>query len=290
MSVVNGYIKNSNGQGIPFPSVEVYDGNFEKTGEGVTASASGFFQITADENNEPYGLNFSSVGYKPIGVQLSAWTNGGTVKLSPNVIDLPPVVVTSGSNKFPLWLALLPLAAIIDDSNKKKNTVSGFGSGLYNYWKDLPPIAKGIIAVGGSVAGYFLIRKILKRQPGKESIADAQTELNNLQQQPTYSDVQFSAWADRITNEFSGCDPTTTASLDGFTTSGRTVNNIFKVLNNNADFLKLILAFGVRTYDQCGLFTDFTGNLYSAVNDELTQSEISKLNATLTGRGIVYKV
>lgn len=289
--IVNGYIKNSNGQAIPFASVEVFDGMFEKTGEGATAAANGFFQMTINENNEPYGLNFSSVGYKPIGVQLSTWLNGGSVTLQKNIIDLDPVVVTSDpKNKFPLWLALIPLAAIVDQESKRGAKVSGVGSGLYNYWKDLPPIAKGIIAVGGSVAGYFLIRKILKRQPGKESVADAQTELNNINQAPTYSDVQFSAWADRITNEFSGCDPTTTASLDGFTVSGRAVNNIFKQLNNNADFLKLVLAFGVRTYDQCGLFTDFTGNLYSSISDELTQSEISKLNATLTGRGIAYKV
>jgi len=288
MSIVNGYIKNTSGQPVPFASVEVYDGYFEKTGEGAIASSNGFFQLAVNEDNEPYGLSFSSVGYKPFGVKLSSWLNGNIVTMQPNAITLPPVVVTSHKNKFPIWLALLPLVAIASDKKKKK--ISGVGAGAYRYWQGLPPIAKGIIAVGGSVAGYFLIRKILKRQPGKESVKDAEDELSNSAQNPTYSDVQYSSWSDRIANEFAGCDPTTTASIDGFSMSGRTVNNIFKVLNNNADFLKLIIAYGVRTYDQCGLFVNFTGNLYSAINDELTASEINKLNTTLKSKGIVYSV
>ena len=72
--------------------------------------------------------------------------------------------------------------------------------------------------------------------------------------------------------------------------SGEYLYKIILQLKNNVDFLKLQTAFGVRTYDQCGIFNgDFTGNLTQAVNDELTASEIAELNKQLTKKGIVYR-
>lgn len=117
MILVNGYIKNQSGQPIPGATVQVINGDFNLTGQGTAANAMGFFSFYINEFNEPYGLSVSSVGYKPTVVSLSTFTNGNTITLATNVIELPPVVVTSDKNKNIFWLIIA--AAVLLLLNKK---------------------------------------------------------------------------------------------------------------------------------------------------------------------------
>lgn len=166
-------------------------------------------------------------------------------------------------------------------------------SKAFQIWEGLPTWAKGAIAVGGVAIVYFTARAIVKKIIGNKgtkqqraTIQDVKNELQQTQNQgvkPTLNDSQFKSMADSIQNAFEGCDP--------LETSQNTVNRAVKQLKNNADWLKLVEAYGVRTHDQCGWGTgDFTGNLYAAIEDELDSAEKSYVNKLLSERGITYKV
>jgi len=110
-----GYIKDSNGQPIPFASVFLADDEFKSIGIGASAGASGFFSFYGEP--DPYNTFYvaaSSVGYYDKVVMIENFKNGSTIQLKRNVLTLPPVVVTSGQkNKFPVWLLLLAAFLII---------------------------------------------------------------------------------------------------------------------------------------------------------------------------------
>jgi len=301
MILVNGYIKNSSGQPIPFASVQILDGFFEYTGEGVAANASGFFTLYVNEDHEPYMLSASSVGYKPAGVKLNTWLNGSVITLAQDVKTNENVIVYStprppAKKPFPAWLAFIPLLAVIADQKNGGRKVSGIKS----FYEGLPPWARGVVGVAGGFVAYTTLSKILRKKSGTQTVHDASTDLDQLQQgttttppiRPTYTDTQYNAWAEQITKQFAGCDPTYYFP-DGFSYSGRLINNIFKQLANSVDFLKLVTIYGVRKYDQCGVWpisSDFEGSLFAAIEDELTEGERSRLTATLKSNGITYKV
>jgi hypothetical protein len=289
MILVTGYIKNQSGQPIPSASIQVVDGNFDLTGEGTAANGQGFFFLYINELLFPYGLNVSSVGYKSTVVKLSTFVNNSTVILAENVVDLPPVVVTSGSSNKNLWLiALAGGAFILLNDDKKKRGVNGVAANAINKFKGLPkPLQYGLYGVAGFAVWRIVNSFLQHKNPGK-SPAELSAELPTLPA-PTYADTQFGVWADRIQEAFDGCDPTF-ATPWTLSSSGKVLNNILLQLNNDADFAKLVIIYGVRQYDKCGPFTgNFNGNLNQAVTDELGEWEISQINKTLEGRGIKYR-
>jgi hypothetical protein len=170
-------------------------------------------------------------------------------------------------------------------------------------WNGLPTWAKGIIAVGGVAIVYFTSKSIIKRireakvkKEAEKATVQQSSEIKDLEnagQKASYPDSQYKSWADGIVNQFSGCD----FAIENFALSnlfasysGQYLYNILQKLNNNVDFLKLQTAFGVRTYDQCGVFNgDFTGNLTQAVNDEFSASEIEECNKLFAKKGIIYR-
>ena len=176
----------------------------------------------------------------------------------------------------------------------------------FEVWSGLPTWAKGVIAVGGLAIVYFTTRSILRgikekksAKDQKETVTTQEKELRNLLNTGTrlsYPDGQYNSWADAIKNQFEGCDSgqnifSKDVPLIGYWSgSGNKMKDIVNQLKNNADFLKLVNAWGVRTYDQCGWGTgDVSGNLYNAVSDELDRGEIIALNNILKKKGITYQ-
>ena len=180
-------------------------------------------------------------------------------------------------------------------------------------WNDLPNWSKGVIAVGGLAAAYFAITATLKRikkaeenKKNREIIEKVDDDIKVLQQKGmtlTYNNSQYNLWADTIAKTFSGCDweqplfPTGMTvwipiGFTGWSGSGAKLANIMLKIKNDLDFAKLVSAYGVRTYDQCGFQPfagDFTGSLPSAVADELSEGEISTINNYLKSQGITYR-
>lgn len=178
---------------------------------------------------------------------------------------------------------------------------------VYNFYKELPPWAKGVIVVGGAAVVYFTATRIFRniknarnKRDAKKTQSEVKSELAQLQQQgikKSYPDSQYNAWADKIEKQFDGIDwkqnwfDKDVPIIGQWSGSGKSVAEIFKQLKNNADLLALVAAYGVRTYDQAGVFTgDFTGNLYQAIQDELDKGEIDALNALLRKKAITYQV
>lgn len=173
------------------------------------------------------------------------------------------------------------------------------------FWKGLPTWAKGILAVGGAVAGYFAITSFINKLKSDAAMQDAiatqrnqETELQQLQNsgvKPTYPISQYKQWADELQSQFDGCDfgvriPVDPRYFGGYfwSNSGAKIANIILQFKNDADYLALSTAWGAsRTYDQCGWGTgNFTGNLSQAVTDELDTREIIALNEFLVSKGI----
>jgi hypothetical protein len=150
MPQVTGNVFAIGGGVVPYASVTVLDGNFERTGEGTRANSSGAFSLFIDPVNEPYAMEFSSVGYKPKVVPLSSWQNGATINLEANVVTNQGVTVYSVPKKpFPFWVLAVPVALYAMDSKKKK--VSGIGK----------VEANTVLMVGGGLIGLTVINKIL---------------------------------------------------------------------------------------------------------------------------------
>lgn len=162
----------------------------------------------------------------------------------------------------------------------------------YKVFSQLPPWAKGVTVVGGLVLAYFGVRKIiaiaekakdLKGQ--KQTVEDSKQALQDLKVNgvtQSFSDAQYSAWASSIQAAFEGCDMTSDdlGSLAG----------PLNAIKNDADMYKLITAFGVRKWDDCGWFTgDVEKDLAGGVRHELNVSQINFLNKILSDKGIKFR-
>lgn len=176
-------------------------------------------------------------------------------------------------------------------------------AGIFEYYKELPGWAKGTIVVGGIVIVSFTGWKVYKgiqqavdKAKANKSIADVKGERlaeENKGIAGSFSDSQYQGFASAIQNQFEGCDFSTTVPFfpgKDLTYSGRILYNILSSLKNNVDFLKLVEAWGIRTYDACGIGNGdvINVNLYGAVTDELTSDEITLINDLLKTKGITY--
>lgn len=179
----------------------------------------------------------------------------------------------------------------------------------YAYYKGMKPGARGAVLIGGlAVVGVIIFQIIkqikadAKKRQAQASLADSRNELQNVLDNgmvPTFPVSTFKGWAEQIQNQFDGCDFSTPLivnnsiyipGLAGWSGSANKMYNIISQFKNDADFLSLIDAYDIRTYDQCGLFTgNVTGNLYFAIQDELTEDEIKGLNQVLAAQHITYR-
>ena len=177
-------------------------------------------------------------------------------------------------------------------------------AGAFQYYKELPPWAKGIILVGtfGTVAFigwkvYKGIQQAVDKSKANKSIADVKSERLVEESKGiggSFSDSQYQGFASALQNQFAGCDFSTVVPFfpgKDLTYSGRVLYNILNTFKNNVDFLKLVEAWGIRTYDACGIGTGdvVNVNLYAAVSDELGNDEVVEINKLLSSKGITYQ-
>jgi hypothetical protein len=182
---------------------------------------------------------------------------------------------------------------------------------LYEYYTELPSWAKGIVIVGGMAIVYFTTRTIFKRlraakdaQDSKRAVQDAEADRRRLSgngMKASYSRTQYRTWANSLEQAYEGCDlsgqitwgaDSPLGAVSFWSNSGYKTASIFNQLKNDVDYLELSIAWGVRTYDDCGYFTGDVKDvdLAKAIQDELTAREISNLNQILSKKGIKYRV
>lgn len=168
---------------------------------------------------------------------------------------------------------------------------------LYERYYERQPGAVKVIAVAGIAALGYVVYRSIKRSAdikrANEAANLAAGELVELGQQgihPTLSDLQFEQMSQTIVTAIDGCG-----------TDEDSIFSVFNQLNNEADIRKLIVVFGVRYTQPCSITSPISYSIWLA-NDQafggplnvflrydLSDSDISKINSILRGKGIVYQ-
>lgn len=169
--------------------------------------------------------------------------------------------------------------------------MSKAGETTSNFIKDLPPFAKGVIAIGILFGIGFIGYKIYKGvQKGstlkgsKEELDASKSEAQRLNSDPktkaTLTQAQMAIYADSLF-----------AAMDGYGSDLTAIYKVFANVNNDADLLGIISAFGIRKISSGRLNPepDFEGSLGGAITNELDNDQVKALNFMLSKKGIKYR-
>lgn len=158
-------------------------------------------------------------------------------------------------------------------------------------FSELPPAARGVIAVGIAVAAgfglYFVYKALKKAQNQADSKAEANAikdELNQLNKTADKKQTLTPAQAKAMSNVLFG-------AMDGYGTNVVAISKQLLQLKNQADWLAVSDAYGVKTLSSGKLNPepDFVGTLNAALSNELGVTDTTYttvLNKYFKQRGI----
>jgi hypothetical protein len=167
----------------------------------------------------------------------------------------------------------------------------------YQYYKDLPPWAKGVVVVGGAVVVYLVGSRVYRavfpteaQRKNRELEKNIDSEISKLQgngKKASFSDSNYNTFANTIYNSMRY------AVGDDY----GTVESTLKRMKNDLDVAKLIKAFGVKqdyffgipAGDKMDLFTYIQkelGNEYGG----LTNYRVKRINEDWSKKGISYQI
>lgn len=167
----------------------------------------------------------------------------------------------------------------------------------YQYYKDLPSWAKGVVVVGGVLAVYLVGARVYKtifpsdkEKRNKELAKNVDSEIANLAksgQKPSFSDSNYNTFANTIYNSMRY------AAGDDYTT----VENTLMKMKNDLDVAKLIKAFGMRQDYAFGIPVGSPMDLFTYVQKELgnewaglTAYRVRRINGDWKKKGINYQI
>lgn len=168
---------------------------------------------------------------------------------------------------------------------------------VYQYYKDLPSWAKGIVVVGGVFVVYVVGSRVYrnlfpsdKEKKNKEMAKNVDSEITKLSrngQKPSFSDSNYNTFANTIYNGMRY------AVGDDYTT----VENTLKKMKNDLDVAKLMKAFGLRQNYGFGFPVGSPMDLFTFVQHELgnewgglTAYRVRSINADWKKKGINYQI
>jgi hypothetical protein len=171
---------------------------------------------------------------------------------------------------------------------------------VFDYYKDLPQWAKGIVVVGGIAIVYFTTKQIIKRVRGQaerkldtQESDDAKKDLKDLEDKgvrPTLSSTQLESIINNLVQSMNDCG-----------TDEQLIYNQFKKINNEADVYALLNKWQIRYYRPCSVSSPisyakwlandkaFGGSLSTWLSYDLSSSEIGKINKILSDKNIKFK-
>ena len=171
---------------------------------------------------------------------------------------------------------------------------------VFDYYKELPSWAKGVVIVGGLAVSYVFISRTIARIRKAKDIKDVQKETDYANRdlielarrgiKPTIDRTQMEIIIKSLEDSMNGCSYSQTR-----------IENAFKKLNNEADLKLLIRDFGVRYYTPCAISSPisyaiylsdnkhFGGTLATWLNYDLGTSDINKINKILSDKNINFK-
>jgi len=145
--------------------------------------------------------------------------------------------------------------------------------------------------VAGGIAVAYGVKKVLdyfkpERQREQNEGKQQQSELEQSQakQKASYPKSVYSAWCNVIEN-----------AIFDYGTDEEAIYDVFRKLKNNTDYLMLVNAWGSpkrQVYPDAFVFYS-TGKkltLPGALRDDMSTSEIKKINQILASKGIKYRI
>ena len=168
---------------------------------------------------------------------------------------------------------------------------------VYQYYKDLPPWAKGVVVVGGALVVYLVGSRVYRavfptetQRKNRELEKNIDKEIAKLQasgKKASFSDSNYNTFANTIYNSMRY------AVGDDY----GTVEVTLKKMQNDLDVAKLIKAFdvkqdyffGIPAGDKMDLFTYIQkelGNEYGG----LTNYRVKRINEDWKKKGISYQI
>lgn len=173
--------------------------------------------------------------------------------------------------------------------------------GLIRVYTELPTWAKGVVVVGGMVAGYLIVTSIIGSIKGVKDKAKQEKEINtadaDLRDQnqagvvQTLSNSTLEAMSSAIVQASNDCG-----------TNEDIIVAQFDNLQNEADMLAFVKIFGLRDKLRCPYSSDPyenkwcflscrtpTMSLSSMLYSELSQGWIDTINKKLGQKGIKYR-
>lgn len=168
---------------------------------------------------------------------------------------------------------------------------------VYQYYKDLPPWAKGVVVVGGAFVVYMVGSRIYRglfpsaeQRKNRELSKNVDAEISNLQrngQKPSFTDSNYVTFANTIYNSMRF------AVGDDY----GTVETTMKRMKNDIDVAKLIKAFGQRQDFFFGIPAGSPMDLFTFVQKELgndfgglTNYRVRRINDDWKKKGISYQI
>jgi hypothetical protein len=164
----------------------------------------------------------------------------------------------------------------------------GIANKISATYKRLPPWGQAVAFVGVGLAAWVIYSRIRgsvrQAQTLRQSRAMLQSTQNDLQRlaksgvKPSYPEAQYRIWADALF-----------ACYAGWGTCNDSVT--WQAMKNDADVLKLIEAFGIRTIPSGSLnpTPDFTGSLPAVIRDEHNFLMIDWINRQFEQKRIAYR-
>ncbi len=153
---------------------------------------------------------------------------------------------------------------------------------MSGFFKDIPPLFKGIIAVAGTFAigfagwkTYKYFQKKKQEQPIQQTVTDAKVQLK--QEQAKGESLSFPA------SNYQSASNTIVTLLDGCETASSEVQAIIevaKVVIKPIDWYYLISVFGVKEIADCGSFglSKTTYDLPTLLKDQLDSATDYTIN------------
>ena len=146
-------------------------------------------------------------------------------------------------------------------------------------------LAIAVVVLGGAIFGIYKISKVVKgaienkdeRKEGKDVKSDLK-DLEKAGKGKTLSDSQISGFANSLK-----------IAMDGTATDEDSIGRVFASMNNDADVLALIQAFGIQKIE--GTFvSNIEGTLGQCLTSELDSDEMNTyVTAHLIKKGIAFR-
>jgi hypothetical protein len=146
-------------------------------------------------------------------------------------------------------------------------------------------IAIVIGLVIGGVIIYRLLKDVVKQKDNRDEVQEAYNELDKLNQSPATAQKISKLQAEQYANVIF-------TAVDGWATDETAVANVFWRLTNDADFVAVSKAFGIRLISS-GRFNpepDYKATLIEALHIDMSTDEKKKLNDILKKKKIKYRV